>query len=163
MPVIPTVGPQGKWLGISLVLFRLIMAVSALGLLPLMWWMYSLHAMEALFWHAAVLLPLALVGWFCWSILETSIRRDMQRCRNNEPPRNGIPHHGVLILMGAQFFLAVGLWGAQCIASINIGQETSAIVFGAANILTCFLLIGAVWLFTRIERGHLVTLDKALA
>jgi len=87
----------------------------------------------------------------------------MQRCRNNKTPRNGIPHHGVLILMGAQFLLATGLWGAQCIVSLTIGQQTSAIIFGVANIVTCFLLIGAVWLFTRLERGYLVTLDKSLA
>lgn len=163
MPIVPTVGPQSKWLNISLVLFRLIMAASSLGILPLLWWMYSTHATNALFWYGALLLPLALVAWFCWARLEASIRQDMQRCRNNEPPRNGIPHHGVLILMGAQFLLAVGLWVAQCIVSLAIGQQTSAIIFGVANIVTCFLLIGAVWLFTRLERGHLVTLDESLA
>ena len=87
----------------------------------------------------------------------------MDRSFRNEPLHNGIPHHGVLMFAGTQFLLAVGLWVAQIIVSISIKQEMSAIVFGGANVITNFLLIGAVWLFTKVERGHLVTLNKALA
>ena len=163
MAIVPTVGPQGKWLNISLHLYHLVMAFSTICILPLMGWMYSIHAMVAFYWHAVLLLPLAAAAWVGWVILEKSIRRDMERSRNNEPLHNGIPHHGVLIVMGIQYLLAVGLWVMEIIMSININQEMSAIVFGVANVITNFLLIGAVWLFARVERGHLVTLDKALA
>ncbi|OHB58902.1 MAG: hypothetical protein A2Y12_17630 [Planctomycetes bacterium GWF2_42_9] len=163
MPVVPTVGPQSKWLNISLWLFNLIMAISTLGILPLMWWMYTNHAMSAFFWHITLLLPLSIAGWLCWLKVVKNIRRDMERSLKNEPLRNGIPHHGVLLLTGIQFLLAVGLWIAQIIITVNIEQEKSAIVFGVANVITNYLLIGAVWLFTKIERGHLITLDKALA
>ncbi len=45
----------------------------------------------------------------------------------------------------------------------SMEMETEAVIFGLGNVITNFLLIGSVWFFTRIERGHLVTLDKALA
>ena len=163
MPVVPTVGPQSKWLNIAFRLFSLIMAISTLGILPLLGWMYYNDAMVAFFWHAVMLLPLSMVGWFCWVKLEKNIRQDMERSLNDEPLRNGIPHHGVLVVMGIQFLLAMGLWITQIIVTIHIKQEISAIVFGIANVITNYLLIGTVWLFTKIERGHLVTLNKDLA
>jgi hypothetical protein len=39
-------------------------------------------------------------------------------------------------------------------------MESGVVVFGLGNVLTNFLLIGAVWLLCRIERGYSVTLDK---
>ena len=87
----------------------------------------------------------------------------MERAFKGESLRNGFPHHGMLMAMGVKFLLAVGLWMAQVIITVNMGMENEAVIFGLGNVITNFLLIGSVWLFTRIERGHLVTLDKALA
>lgn len=87
----------------------------------------------------------------------------MERAFKGEILRNGLPHHGMLMAMSVKFLLAVGLWMAQVIITVNMGMETEAVIFGLGNVITNFLLIGSVWFFTRIERGHLVTLDKALA
>ncbi len=163
MPIVPTVGVQSRWLNIALRLFDLIMLISVLGIFPLMWWMNRLHAMKAFYWFAVLLLPLSVLAWLWWKFLERSIRKDMERARNGEALRNGFPHHGLLTAMGVKFLLATGLWVAQIIITVNMKMETEAVIFGLGNIVTNFLLVGSVWLFTRIERGHLTTLDKQLA
>lgn len=163
MPIVPIVGVQSRWLNIALRLFDLIMLLSVLGIPLLMWWMHRQHTMKAFNWFFVLLLPLSILAWLSWKILERSIRKDMERAFKGEILRNGLPHHGMLMAMSVKFLLAVGLWMAQVIITVNMGMETEAVIFGLGNVITNFLLIGSVWFFTRIERGHLVTLDKALA
>lgn len=163
MPIVPTVGPQSRWLDIALRLFNAIMALSVLGILALMWWMYIGGAMLAFKYFGLLLLPLSLFAWACWWWLERGIRADMERIRCGEAPFNGLPHHGILMAAGIKFLLAVGLWVAQVVIAVRMGMQTEAIVFGLGNVTTCLLLVGSVWLLAFIERGNLTTLDKPLA
>ena len=55
--------------------------------------------------------------------------------------------------------LVLGVWVAQIVSATHLKMETGAVVFGLGNIVTNFLLIAAVWLLSRIERGYSVTLD----
>jgi MFS family permease len=159
LAIVPSVKPQYKYLNITLHLFNATMALSVLGIPVLAWWMYHKHAMVAFFWSLSLLLPLALAAWLCWKIVERNIRRDIERSVKGEPLRNGIPHHGVLIVVAVKFLLAGGLWIVQVIISINLNLESSAIVFGLANIITDFLLIGGVALMARVERGYSQKID----
>ena len=163
VPVVATVGPQARWLNISFTLFNAIMAVSVLGIPVLMCWMYYKHAMFAFEWHAWLLFPLSVIAWIYWKIVEKNIRRDMQRSLNNEPLRNGIPHHGVFIFVAGKFLLVLGLWFVQVVVTVNLNMELGAIIFTAANIATDFLLIGSVQILCRIERGFSTTLNKNLS
>ena len=163
MPIVTTVGVQSRWLNIALRVFDLIMIISVLGVPLLMWWMYRQQAMTAFSWSMELLLPMSILAWLWWKFLERSIRKDMERARNGEALRNGFPHHGMLMAMSVKFLLALGLWMAQVIITVNMKMETEAVIFGLGNVITNFMLIGSVWLFTRIERGHLVALDKPLA
>lgn len=163
MPIVPTVGVQSKWLSIALRLFDLIMIISVLGIPLLICWMYHKQTITALNWFVALLLPLSISACICWKFLERSIRKDMVRALNGETLLNGLPHHGMLMVVSIKFLLAAGLWMAQVIISINMNMEFEAVIFGIANAITNFLLIGSVWFFTRIERGNLITLDKMLA
>lgn len=163
LPRVPTVGVQSRWLNIALRLLDVIMVFSVIGIPFLAWWMRHEHMMKAFNWFIYILLPLSVFAWLCWKILERNIRRDMQRARNREPLKNGFPHHGMLMVISIKFLLAVGLWGAQVIITVNMNMQFEAFIFGLANVITNFLLIGGVWLFTSIERGNLMTLDKPLA
>ncbi len=163
MAIVSTVGPQLRWLNISFNLFNAIMAVSVFGIPILMCWMYYKHAMLAFEWHAWLLLPMAVVAWIYWLIVEKGIRRDMNRAINGEPLQNGIPHHGVFIFVAGKFLLVLGLWFVQIVVTINLNMELGAIIFTTANIVTDFFLIGAVQLLSRIERGFSTTIDKNLA
>jgi hypothetical protein len=74
--------------------------------------------------------------------------------------RNGIPHHGMLIILGSKFIMAVGIWVCQVMVAVSLNMESGAIVFGIANGITNFLLIGTLYLMCRIERGFSVTVDE---
>ena len=162
IPVVPTVGVQTKWLNLALRLFDGIMQISVLGILVLLCWMYRSKTPLALQWYLGLFLPLSLLAWLAWRLLASSIRKDMARSHTGKILSHGLPHHGMLLVFGLQFLLASGLWLAQVLVTINMKMEMEAIVFGAGNIITNFLLIGGVWLFSRLEQGYLVTLDRPL-
>lgn len=110
---------------------------------------------SAFAWFAYVLLPLSVLCWGWWITVVRAIRRDMHGAHNRELLRNGIPHHGILVVIAIQTILTIGLWVIQVIVSIRLGQQASAIVFGAANVITNMMLITGVQLMARVERGHL--------
>ena len=160
MPVVPIVGPQTKWLNISFLLFDGIMGLSVLSIPVLMWWMYMKQQMFAFKWYGLAVLPLCVAGWLCWIVLKKKIRRDVTAAKTGSPLRNGIPHHGMLIILGSKFLLAVGVWVCQVLVTVTLNMEGGAIVFGIANGITNFLLIGTLYLMCRIERGFSVTGDE---
>ena len=160
MPIVPIVGPQTRWLNISFILFDGIMGLSVLSIPVLMWWMYVKHQMFAFKWYGLAILPLCISGWLCWLVLKQKIRRDIAAAKDGSPLHNGIPHHGMLIILGSKFLLAIGIWVCQVLATVYLNMENGAIVFGIANGLTNFLLICTVYLMCRIERGFSVTVDE---
>ena len=160
MPIVPTVGPQTKWLAIAFLLFDGIMGLSLLSVPALMWRMYSKQQMFAFKWYGLAVLPLCMLGCLCWMVLKQRIRRDIAAAKDGAPLRNGIPHHGLLILLGIQFLLTVGLWVWQVLVTVSLNMEQGAIAFGIANGMTNLLLIGILALMCRVERGFSVTVDE---
>ncbi|MEI8244980.1 MAG: hypothetical protein WCI51_04070 [Lentisphaerota bacterium] len=160
MPVVPIIGPQSKLLEVSFLLFDGIMGLSVLSIPVLMWWMYMKQQMFAFKWYGLAVLPLCIAGWLCWLILKKKIRRDIVAAKTGSKLHNGIPHHGMLIILGSKFLLAIGVWVCQVLSTVFLNMEGGAIVFGIANGITNFLLIGTVYLMCRIERGFSVTVDE---
>ncbi len=157
--IVPTVGPQSRWLSLSLRFFDAIMWLSVLALLPMMWWMHQRGATIALRAYTTLVLP-GLVGvWIAWKFLERGIRRDMARSLRNEPLQNGIPHHGVLLVVSIQYLLALGLWVAQVIVTVRLNMEWECIVIGMSAVVANLLLIAAIWVIWRMERGRSGELD----
>ena len=93
-------------------------------------------------------------------VLKQKIRSDVVAAKAGSPLRNGIPHHGMLIILGSKFLLAVGVWVCQVLVTVTLNLEDGSIVFGIANGLVNFLLIGTLYLMCRIERGFSVTVDE---
>lgn len=159
MEIVPSVGPQLRWLKLSLRLFNAIMALSVFGLPFLMWWMYHKGAMFAFRWYAILIVPLSLLAWLFWKLVEKSIYRDVSRFMERVKLHNGIPHHGVMMVFSIKFLLVLPIVAAQVIISIYLCIESGAVIFGLANVVNNFLLAGCVWILCRVERGRSITLD----
>jgi hypothetical protein len=87
----------------------------------------------------------------------------MAAAREGKPLRNGIPHHGMLVLVGSQYLILFGIWIAEVVVTISMNMESGALAFGITRVVTNFLLVGAIWLFCRIERGYSTRIDVNLS
>lgn len=160
MPITTTVGPQSKWLKFSFWFFDGVMLLSVLCTPVMMWWMQVKHATFAFKWYGLAVLPLSIFTWVCWFFLKKSICRDIAAARDGKLLRNGIPHHGVMLLVGSQYLVLFGIWIAEVVVSISMQMESGALAFGITRVVTNVLLIGAIWLLCRIERGFSVRVDE---
>lgn len=160
LPAVPIVGPQSKWLNIALLIFDGIMGLSVLSIPVLMAWMASKQQYSALKWYGLVVLPLSAAGWFYWMVVKGRIRRDMAAAKAGAPLSNGIPHHGMLIVLGSKFLFAVGIWVCQVLVTIHLNMERGSIVFGVANGVTNFLLVATLYLMCKVESGYSLALDE---
>lgn len=151
---VQSVGLQQQFLNIALILFSAIMTVSVLGILLLLFWMYIKEAMGIFSWYLRVIFPMAIIMFVLWKLVERGIRKDISRCLSGQKLKNGIPHHGVFIVVSATFLLMSGVWIAQVIYTVNTGMIDNAIAFGFCNIVTNLILTLAVWILWRIERGY---------
>ena len=163
MPIVTTIGPQTGWLNVSFRIFDAIMALSVLGLFPLMWWMYEHRLMTAFYWYAVAIMPLSMATWLYWFRIKRGIRHDMRRCGSGQPLVSGIPHHGVMMVAGVKFLLLLALWVFQVAVAVNLKMETGAIVFGIGNVITNLMLALSIWALARLERAILPCLDTRLA
>jgi MFS family permease len=160
MPIIPTVGPQSRWLNIALRIFNALMLLSIAMVLIMMCWMAHQQAAKAFFWHGWLILPASVAVWLFWKWLEIGIRRDMQRSVQNQPLLMGIPHHGVLMVVAVTYLSEIVIWIMQIFMTVNLHQENSAIVFGIAHVLVNVMLAGCVFVLARVERNYPMPLDQ---
>jgi hypothetical protein len=128
------------------------MIPSVISIPLLMWWMYNKQAMLAYKWFGILLLPLSLLALIWWMYVKREILQDIKHVHNKELLRNGIPHHGMLIVVGSQFACA-WTWIVQVVVTVN-EYEYRCNCFGIANI-TNFMLIGIIKLICRVERSFL--------
>jgi hypothetical protein len=128
----------------------------------MMWWLYSKQAMFAFKWYGLAVFPLAVAVLLFWRALRSSICRDMEAARRGLPLRNGLPHHGMMMILGIKFMLAIGIWICQVVCCIILNLQIGAVVFGIANVAANFLLIGLLWLMCRVERGYSVAIDEKI-
>ena len=159
IPVTQTIGPQTRWMKLAFYILDARMALSVLCIPCLMWWMYHKQVMLAFKWFGILLLPLSLLAWLWWYWLKRNMSRDLERAHNGIVPRNGIPHHGMLIVVGTTYLLALGLWVTQVIISVNLNMETGAVAFSIANAITSFMIIGIIQIMCRVERSYSITID----
>ena len=163
LPIVTTVGPQSLWLGITFRLLDAMVLLSATGIAALSAWMFWRGAMVAFWWHAGLLFPISLFVIFFWFQLKNGILADMDRVRRGEMPKNGIPHHGVLFIAALKFLLALAIWCMQVIVSINLSEQMDAVIFTVASIIVNLLVVGAIWVLCRVERGFSITIDRNLS
>ena len=154
MPVTPTVGPQTKWLQLAFYCFDGVMLLSVLSIPVLMWWMQRQEAHFAYKWYGLLVLPLALLACVAWFFLRKSICRDIAAAREGRPLRNGIPHHGIVLLVAIQFLILFVLWIGEVVLTTSLKLEGGNLAFGVGRVVSNIMTIGAIWTICRMERGY---------
>jgi len=163
LAIVAIVGPQRRWLKLGFLLITAILLIAIACIAVMMYWMNLNQMNRAFFWHGTVLLPAAVAILVLWTVIRTRISHDITRSQNGEPLKNGIPHHGVIIVIACQYLAYIPIWIAQLIVSITHHMETGAVVFTTANLLVDLVLIGCIWFLARLERHHLTRVDTMLA
>lgn len=154
------VGIESRWLRVSFLFFDAIMVITT-ALTPfMMWWMRAQHADLAFKWYAWLILPLNALVCMGWLKLKKLIWRDIELARDELTVRNGVPHHGVLMLVGAQYLILLGTWVAEVIVTVSMHMESGAVAFGIGQSACNAILVAAIWLLCRLERGCLIDTNK---
>lgn len=155
----PYVGPQSKSLRIVMGMIHAVMLLSIVYLIPLSFWLWQKGWSVDLQWHLYGILPASILLYGWWIHVERSLKADLFRCRAGETPRNGIPHHGILVLKSGALLLLLGIWFGKTIAAVNAGLEGGVLVLGGANLLTNMVFIVSFLVLRKMERGHEPMLD----
>jgi len=95
----------------------------------------------------ALLLPLsiAVALFWLWRLNAATVGKSL---------RNGIPHHGMMILIGSQYLLMLGIGGMELWVSITLHMQDGSIAFAWAKVFSSSLLVIGVWLMCRIKCGY---------
>jgi len=155
----PYVGPQSKFLRIIMRMIHAVMLLSIIYLIPLSLWLWQKGWLIDLRWHLYGILPASVILYSWWLHVERSLKTDLVRCQTGETPRNGIPHHGILLLKSGALLLLLGIWFGKTIAAVNAGLEGGVLVLGGANLLTNTLFIITFLVLRKMECGHEPRLD----
>lgn len=161
--VTTTTGPQTKWLRIAFRCYDVVM-YGSVGIIVVALVALQRYGQDTAFrWSLYLVLPLTVAIAAYWSRLKVELLADMVRVSNGEEPREGIPHHGMLVVVGIKFLLMLGIWIAQLTISIRLNMQIGCIAFGVANAITNFLLVFSIRILSRVERGYSTRLDTNLA
>ncbi len=150
--------PKLKWLNMTFILCDVIIILSFVALLVAGFCFPA--ASGQVF---GLLLPFAAAGTGFYFFVRRSVKRDMAASKAGKPLKNGIPHHGVLMFMMIQHLIVTGSFIAQLIISISLNSPRYLLVFALGQIITNFLITGAIYLISYLERGHLTQLDINLS
>jgi hypothetical protein len=117
-------------------------------------WLWHIGWEREFHWYLLLFIPLSIVIYAVWSRVERSIKADVKRCEAGEPMLNGIPHHGVFFVKACALFLLLGTGVGKAIAALHDGLRNGVMVFALDNLITNALVIVAVLVLCRIERGY---------
>lgn len=111
-------------------------------------------ALELSHCFLSLALPLAIFVAAAWVFIRLGILRDIRLAATGLPPRNGIPHHGILFLVGSSHLLLFGccLYQSWMLAAPKIGTLSARMWFFES--LVSLLLVLGIYLYTWIERGY---------
>lgn len=159
LPVVPVVGPQSKYLRLAFFIYDGIILISLLSI-PFIMLLMHIHGQVLAFrWYGLLVLPLTVLVGIYWWISRNRMSADIASAREGRSPRNGILHHGMLIMIGCKFLLFAGLGVCQVFCALHLDMEEESVVFGVANALINLMLILACRVMCRVERGFSVTVD----
>lgn len=153
MAVTPVQAPSARFVKQSLVLFDLAVAGPVIGAVCM--FLYTGMKQASALSHTYLMLafPAALAVGALWVFIRMGILRDIKLVKKGLPPHNGIPHHGILFLVGACFLLLFGcsVFQSWKLATTEFGTLSAKMWF-FESLITLLLILG-LYLYTRIERG----------
>lgn len=159
MPIAKTIGPRLKCLQITFWLFDLNLLLSLAGAGFMAYWAYRNGAGadgRYLLWAAV---PAATVTYLIWQWVRRGIMADIRASRAGRPLRNGIPHHGILLIVAIKHLLLFGICLYQACAAVFYQMDKGATIVWLNEILINLTLIGAIYIICRMERGYSTELE----
>lgn len=151
--LVPTSGLHPKYLRIALRMLDALMILSLLIPLFILFFFREYGMAKAFSNFIFYIIPLSAATLAVWHFLVRSIQNDMQRAKNGEEMHNGLPHHGLMIVIAVKFLMAVFLWAVQLWVSLKFRNDTWATVFALGNVVTNLLICFCTWILVRLERG----------
>lgn len=153
MAVTPVQAPSARLVKQSLVLFDLAVAGPVIGAVCMFLYTGMHGSAELSRCFLILAFPVAAFVAALWFFIRLGILRDIKLVIKGLHPRNGIPHHGLLFLVGACFLLLFGcsVFQSWKLTAAEFGT-LSARMWSFESLIT-LLLIAGLYLYTRIERG----------
>ncbi|MEI6167089.1 MAG: MFS transporter [bacterium] len=128
---------------------------------------YQMHAMpQAVFCTFLFYLPATALILILWLRLVRAIRIDLKTVATGGIPRYGLPHHGVLVVLGIQGLITLPITWMQFAWLIHIDMQRELIIFGLASVLGSLANVAAYHLIRVLETRKSVCVqsrDKELA
>ncbi len=153
MPVTTVYGPNRRLLVLALRLLDGAMLLPALGAGVLTYlalrWGFTSEATGFLHYSLPAACLMLVVYWS----VRGGIALDIRRALRGEKTRNGLPHHGLVMIYGAVqtgLFL-VGIYQAGIVMSPESGTTGARMLLFECVVGAVFA--GLIWIYTRVERG----------
>jgi len=148
------VGVQSRWLYRALRLIHLMFLFTIFYLVPVTFWLSMNGWTTECKLNLLAIIPGSIVVYMAWLRVERSIRADVARCEAGKPMQAGIPHHGIFFVKACVLFLGMPVGIGMLIVAIRNGLHTGVIVFSIAGQINNAMVIVAVLILRRIERGY---------
>lgn len=150
----PFVGVQTRWLNYALKMTHLLLLLTIIYLIPLTFWLWHIGWAFDFKFCLLGMIPVSITIYAVWIKVERSIRDDLARCAAGEPIRNGIPHHGVFFVKASAMLLGVAVSIGTLIVAVRTGLQVGVLVFAISSQLNNAMVIVAVLILRRLERGY---------
>ncbi len=147
--------PSVKYLKLALFGFDILMVLTLL--LALFWtiWYWRLGQLDDAKRYIWLCVTLSGGGLLLWIWIKGGIMRDIKRCLSGILPHNGIPHHGMLLLV-LPYYIVNTLTTIYYIIDLPTANGTYYLA------LFCFInivLVSVVYILTRMERNIVTTVE----
>ena len=124
-------------------------------LCPVFLFMMHQHGMSETFrWYLLLFVPLMSAVFFLWLLQIRSLKKDIAAQLSGQPTRYGIPHHGVLMVMGLQGLLTFPIYWLQMFWTINHDMGRELLLFAALKLLSSAALLLVIHILRVMEKGY---------
>lgn len=146
---------------LSLHLFTAGFAVTLL-LTPVFLHIMNRHGLaEASRWYLLGFVPAMAVLICLWLIITRAVRRDVDRLMAGGNPVMGIPHYGILMVLGIQSLVAFPIYWMQILWTSQLDMQRELLFFAGAKILSSAAILVFVQVLRWVERPDVAVTGAA--
>lgn len=159
----PFLGTQTVWLRRALRLLNFLFLLTAVCLAGTSWLLWHIGWNSEFRIFLLGIFPASLVLYAFWTKVERDILAGVGRCAAGQAVKDGIPHHGILFVKSLFMLLGLPVNFAMIVVAIYNGMTLGVTIFGIAGQFNTLMVIVAVLIFRRMERGSDPMLDLRVA
>ena len=135
--------------------------ILTLLLAPVFLFMMHQHGMAETFrWYLLLFVPLLCVLIWLWLMQVRSLKKDIAALTAGQTTRYGLPHHGVLMVMGVQGLLAFPIYWLQMFWTIRNDMGRELLLFAGLQLMSSAALLVVVHILRVMERGFAMNRDS---